>query len=165
MSSPLWYCHGESAPVYGSLVMDYTPAAIRTAGTPTRHSEHTGNTRYPLVLTRRPKLEDEVHPDLELGTHMSVSALGSTKPTTNTSTPSDMSARPSTRNSCHWNLPWPHSWMMSSYCWASSSSSASLSSSSPLRSLVASDIDCPAATWPSFCFPSPAEGIPWYSPS
>lgn len=48
LSSPLWYWHTESGPVRSSVVMDYTPAAIRPAGTPAQHTEHTGNTSYPL---------------------------------------------------------------------------------------------------------------------
>lgn len=43
-------------PVHNSAVMDYTPAATETAGTLSRHAEHTGNTQLlSIILTRRPE--------------------------------------------------------------------------------------------------------------
>lgn len=48
MSSPLCYRHSESAPAHSSLVMDYTPAVMGTAGTPAQHTEHRENTSYLL---------------------------------------------------------------------------------------------------------------------
>jgi len=58
-----------------------------------------------------------------LDRHRSFSADGRTNATTKHSTPSAIRAKPSTTKRVHWNLPWPQSSMMSSYCSDNSSSS------------------------------------------